>query len=297
MALTLTDFVLAAYHLFLAVVIVARGPFTAGRGWLLLAVLLFGVLLLCVRRVPPGSWFGRAVHTFYPLVLFGGLYTALGVLNEGLDPGRIPANDALIQGWEHRLFGGQPAYDLIRTYPSVFWSGLLHLAYFSYYPTIILPPPLLAARGDWDGARRVIAASITAYILCFVVFTLFPVAGPNWVWDHPTGPVREVWSARLVYALLEGGSSVGTAFPSSHVAATFATVIAAWRAWPPLGRVTVLPFALLTIAVVYCQMHYALDALVGLGFGAAAGVGTAWAWRRIAPVRDRRGEGAAIHAR
>lgn len=272
MALTLTDFVLAAYNLFLAVVIVARGPFTDGRGWLLLAVLLFGVLLVLFRRLPAGSRFGNLVHTFYPLVLFGGLYTALGTLNEGLDPGRIPANDALIQGWEHALFGGQPSYDLIRRYPSVFLSGLLHLAYFSYYPTIILPPPILAARGDWDGARRVIGASITAYILCFVVFTVFPVAGPNWMFDHPTGPVREVWSARLVYGLLEGGSSVGTAFPSSHVAATFATVIAAWRAWPPLGRVTVVPFLLLTIAVVYCQMHYAVDALAGLAFGVVAGV-------------------------
>jgi len=187
-------------------------------------------------------------------------------------------NDAIVQGWEQALFGGQPSYELIRRYPSVFLSGLLHLAYFSYYPTILLPPPILAARGDWDGARRVIAASMTAYVLCFVVFTLFPVAGPNWVFDHPTGPVREVWSARLVYRLLEGGSSVGTAFPSSHVAATFATVIAAWRAWRPLGWITVGPFVLLTIAVVYCQMHYGVDALTGLAMGVVAWVMSAKLW-------------------
>jgi membrane-associated phospholipid phosphatase len=289
MALTLTDFVLAAYNLFLAVVILFRGPFADGRGWLLLAVLLFGILLMAFRRAPSRGRVTTFVHTFYPLVLFGGLYTALGVLNDGLDPTRIPANDALVQGWERALFGGQPSYDLIRRYPSVFLSGLLHVAYFSYYPTIVLPPPILAARGDWNGARRVIGASITAYILCFVVFALFPVAGPNWMFDHPTGPVRDVWSARLVYTLLEGGSSVGTAFPSSHVAATFATVIAAWRAWPPLGRVTVVPFLLLTVAVVYCQMHYAVDALAGLGVGAVAGMGAEGAWR-VVRIRERRGD-------
>jgi len=278
MALNLTDLVLAAYNLFLAVVILVRGPFTAGRGWLLLAIALFGVLLVLFRRLPTDSRFGNLLHTFYPLILFGGLYTALGTLNEGLAPGRIAANEAIVQGWEQALFGGQPSFELIRRYPSVFLSGLLHLAYFSYYPTIILPPPILAARGDWDGARRVISASISAYVLCFVVFTLFPVAGPNWVFPHPTGPVRDVWSARLVYALLEGGSSVGTAFPSSHVAATFATVIAAWRAWRPLGWITVGPFILLTIAVVYCQMHYGVDALVGLAVGAVAGVGSGRLW-------------------
>ncbi len=272
MALNTTDLVLAGYQLFFAIVLIFRGPFDQGRGWLLLSCVLFGVLLALLRRAPAESVATRLLHTFYPLILFGGFYTALGVLNGGLSPERIHAHDALVQRWEQTLFGGQPSYDLIRRYPSVFVSGLLHLAYFSYYPIILLPGPILAARGDWAGARRVIGASMTAYAVCFVVFVLFPVAGPNWVFPHPTGPVREVWSARLVYHLLEGGSSVGTAFPSSHVAATFATVVVAWRVWPPLGRVTVVPFVLLTIAVVYCQMHYAMDALMGLVFGG----GTVW---------------------
>ena len=267
MALNTTDLVLAAYQLFFIVILVLRGPFSQGRGWLLLSCVLFGVLLALFRRAPARSFATRLLHTFYPLILFGGFYTALGVLNGGFSLAHIEAHDAIIQGWEQTLFGGQPSYDLIRRWPSVFLSGLLHLAYFSYYPIILLPGPILAARGDWEGARRVIGASMTAYALCFVVFVLFPVAGPNWVFPHPTGPVREVWSARLVYSLLEGGSSVGTAFPSSHVAATFATVIACWRAWPLLGRITVVPFVLLTIAVVYCQMHYAMDAMTGLVFG------------------------------
>lgn len=267
MALSTTDLVLAAYQLFVAVVLFARGPLEAGRGWLLLSCVMFGVLIALFRRAPADHRLTRLLHTFYPLILFGGLYTALGVINGDLPATRIPAHDALVQHWEQTLFHGQPSYDLIRRWPSVFVSGLLHLAYFSYYPTILLPAPILAARGDWAGARRVIGATMTAYVLCFVVFVLFPVAGPNWVFPHPTGPVREVWSARMVYAVLEGGSSVGTAFPSSHVAATLATVIAAWRAWPLLGRVAVVPLVLLTIAVVYCQMHYAVDALSGLAFG------------------------------
>jgi membrane-associated phospholipid phosphatase len=287
MALTPTDITLAAYQLFFAALLVVRGPFTAGRGWLLLACALFGVLFLLFRRLPGRQGFGEIAHVFYPLIVFGGLYTALGVLNEGLDPARIPANEALVQNWEVTLFGGQPSYDLIRRWPSVFWSGVLHLAYFSYYPLILAPAPILALRGNLEGARRVIAGTLVAYVLCYVVFTMFPVAGPNWVFPHPTGAVREVWSARLVYAVLEGGSSVGTAFPSSHVAATFATVIGAWYVWPLLGRITLAPFILLTISVVYCQMHYVVDALVGLVFGAVAGFGTQWMWTRTGATGTR----------
>jgi membrane-associated phospholipid phosphatase len=271
MALTPTDLALAGYHLFLAVLILARGPGTAGHGWVLLACGLFGVLLVTFRLNRHPTSLGRLLHTFYPLMLFAGMYTALGTLNAALPPGHIAANESLVQGWEAAMFGGQPSYDLIRRYPSVFLSGLLHLAYFAYYPTILLPGPYLAARGDWSGARRVVGATILTFVLCYVVFALFPVAGPNWVFEHPTGPVREVWSARLVYGILGLGSSVGTAFPSSHVAATLATVIAAFQVRRSLGWTTLVPFVLLTISVVYCQMHYVVDALGGLVLGGLGG--------------------------
>jgi membrane-associated phospholipid phosphatase len=290
MALTPTDLALAGYHLFLASVIVARGFLTAGHAWVLVACGLFGALLLAIRMNRRPSRLGRLVHVFYPLVLFAGMYSALGVLNAALPPGQIDGNEALVQGWESALFGGQPSYDLIRRYPSVSLSGLLHLAYFAYYPTILLPSPVLAARGDWLGAQRVIGATITAFVLCYTVFALFPVAGPNWVFDHPTGPVREVWSARLVYGILGLGSSVGTAFPSSHVAATFATVIAAFRVRRRLGWITLVPFLLLTVSVVYCQMHYVVDAVAGLAVGAAAGAvaGSGWQlWLRRSEVVER----------
>jgi membrane-associated phospholipid phosphatase len=286
-ALTPTDIAIGLYQLFFAVLIVALAPLTPARVWLLVACALTLVLLALFHRMPATARVGRVIHVFYPLIIFGGLYTALGILNGGLDPARIPANDALVQRWEVALFGGQPSYDLIRRWPSVFWSGLLHVAYVSYYPTIVLPAPILALRGDLEGARRVISGTIIGYLLCYVVFALFPVAGPNWAFPHPTGPVRDVWSARLVYSLLEGGSSVGTAFPSSHVAATLATVIGAWRVWPAMGKVTLVPLIGLTVAVVYCQMHYAMDALVGLGFGAVAGFGATGAWGRVAVTAAR----------
>jgi membrane-associated phospholipid phosphatase len=281
MALTPTDLALAGYHLFLAALILVRGPSVAGHWGVLAACGLVGVLLVAFRLNRRPSEVGRLVHTFYPLVLFPAMYTALGILNTALPAGRLAGNEALVQGWEAALFGGQPSYDLIRTYPSVFLSGLLHLAYFAYYPTILLPGPYLAARGDWRGARRVVGATITAFVLCYVVFALFPVAGPNWVFDHPTGPVRDVWSARLVYGILGLGSSVGTAFPSSHVAATFATVIAAFQVRRAIGWTTLVPFVFLTISVVYCQMHYVVDAVGGLLIGGAGAGLAARAWNAV----------------
>jgi hypothetical protein len=287
-ALTATDYLLAGYLAVLTLVIVARGPLADGHVWLLLAHGLFVVLLFGFRRLPADRGLGRALHVFYPLVLLAGFYGAIGVLNEGRGLAAIMDHDALVQRWESAVFGGQPAFDWIRRAPSVFWSGLLHLAYLAYYPMILLPAPVLAAHGNWEGARRVVFATMLAFVPCYLVFVLFPVAGPNYAFPHPTGPVREVWSARIVYGLLAGGSSVGAAFPSSHVAATLAATAAAWRAWPPLGRVMVGPFLLLSVAVVYCQMHYAVDAVSGIVVGVGASLAAPrlwWLGRPGPPVR------------
>jgi membrane-associated phospholipid phosphatase len=42
-------------------------------------------------------------------------------------------------------------------------------------------------------------------------------------------------------------------------------VFANWREWRALALVFVVPASFMAVATVYCQMHYGIDALVGLG--------------------------------
>jgi membrane-associated phospholipid phosphatase len=55
------------------------------------------------------------------------------------------------------------------------------------------------------------------------------------------------------------------------LAASVAATIAGWTASRGLGLVLAVLTALLTVAVVYCQMHYAVDAASGLLVGLAIG--------------------------
>ncbi len=265
------DRLLAAYLALVSVVAVARGGLTDPKiWWLLLAHTLFGILLYLFTRLRQQQRTGQAIRVLYPLILLPGLYAEIGILSLQLDVAGTFARDATIQRLEAAVFGSQISYEWIRRAPSVFWSGVLHLAYLSYYPIVYLGPPLLLVRGERDRARRVVFAILTAYVVCFVVFVLYPVAGPNYAFAHPEGPVRDVWSARFVYWLLSGGSSFGAAFPSSHVAATVAAVLILWREWRALAAVLAAPAVLMVIGTVYCQMHYGLDALVGLVLGVGA---------------------------
>ncbi len=271
MALTAVDKLLAGYLGFLTTLILARGPFgDAANGWMLLMHALFGVMLYLFTRLRETDRLGQTLHVIYPIILLLPFYSQIGLLNAQFAPDAVFANDAVIQSWENLIFGGQISYSWIRDHPSVFWSGLLHLAYLSYYPIVILPPVLLVLRGRPGDARAVVFATMMAFVVCYLFFVLYPVAGPNYAFEHPAGPVRDVWSAKLIYGILAGGSSFGAAFPSSHVAASTAATAALWRAWKPLGVGFTLPLILLTIGTVYCQMHYGIDAAAGLAVGLVA---------------------------
>lgn len=266
-----TDRLIGGYVVFVTAVIVLRGGLADPRNWWLLAAhALLGWLLLLFSHLRVSDRAGRILHDLYPLALLLGLYAELGILSAQLGEATTFAHDATIQGWEEAIFGGQISYTWIRSTPSVFWSGILHLAYFAYYPIVFLGPVLLVARGRNQAGRQVLFTTMIAFVACYIVFVLYPVAGPNYAFDHPTGPVREVWSARLVYWVLDQGSSFGAAFPSSHVAATAAAVIAIYREWRTLAAAFVVPAVLLVIGTVYCQMHYGVDTASGLAVGVAA---------------------------
>ena len=271
MALNPVDKLLAGYLAFATAVVLARNPFQHPDSvWFLGMHALFGVLLFLFTRLGAKDRLGQVIHDVYPLLMIMPLYSEIGLFNDQLGTAIVLANDSLVQGIEANIFGGQISYTWVRTYPSVFWSGLLHLAYLGYYPIIIVSPLLLVIKGERARARAVLLSTMVAFVVCYVWFVLYPVGGPNWVFDHPTGPVRDVWSARLVYNILEGGSAYGTAFPSSHVAATSATTFALLRVWRPAGLVVVIPCTLLIVATVYCQMHYAVDAAAGIMVGLPA---------------------------
>jgi len=248
-----------AYVGFVTILAITRLDLKPHAEWVIAANLLTALLIWLLHR-PGLSRFGRTVRDIYPVLLLPALYGALDLLN-GLD---VRTWDHVIQRAEAALFGGQVSQTWWQTSPSRFWSTLLHATYFGYYLIVPFPALLFLARGDSAGARRAVALVVATFLFCYMIFLVFPVAGPYYEFPRPTGAFVDNWAARLVYTTLGQGSSYGAAFPSSHVAATFAATIATWQGSRRAGMVLLVPTLLLTVGVVYCQMHYAVDALTGL---------------------------------
>lgn len=179
-----------------------------------------------------------------------------------------PHRDAVVVGWERLLFPSNPSATLAPRLHVPWVSELLHLAYASYYLLIYLPPIALYLRGRRDAFVSTMLALIVVYGICFVTYALFPVDGPRYLVgaaSAPEGPIRS-----FVLTLLDRGSSRGTAFPSSHVAASVVSSLCALRHQRIVGYAVSLVTAALVIATVYGGFHYAVDALVGVILGGLA---------------------------
>lgn len=209
------------------------------------------------------SWgaFRPARHAlrWLPLLLVPALYAELPLLNQALTDG---FHDGLVLRWEALFFGGNPARSWAGAFPHPLVSELLHASYLSYYGLIYAPPLLLYARGRFGAFESTVFTLMLVFVICFLVFIVFPVQGPRYLYPAPPGipegPVRA-----LVLAVLEAGSSRGAAFPSSHMAVAVAQSVLALRFQRPVG----VAVALLTIGLgagaVYGGFHYAVDIVAG----------------------------------
>lgn len=267
---------LLAYLAFAATVALVRVDRYPACRWVVLENLLVGALLLLLARKRPDSG-GTQLRELAPLLLLAVIYSQIDLLNGS---GSAPVHDALIQHWEATLFGGQPSRDWWRAAPSAFWSTLLHAAYLSFYAIVLVPPLVALRRGDRAGARRAVEWTLSTFLICYVAFVLFPVAGPYYEFPRPTGAFVDNFSARMVYRVTGTGSAFGAAFPSSHVAAAVTATGAALTLDPVLGLGLGSLTVLLGVGTVYCQMHYAVDALAGLAVGLLM---LAWRWHRQRP--------------
>ena len=127
----------------------------------------------------------------------------------------------------------------------VFWYGLLILA-------------LLAA--PWVVQEYWLAQLTFVMIYSIAGLGLMLLAG--FTGQFSIGHAAFLGVGAYTHAVL---TNMGFPFP---IALVLAATLAAARSSPRLGLLLVVPTLLLTIGVVYCQMHYGVDALGGLAVGA-----------------------------
>ena len=245
----------------------------ANRNAVALAVLhgVWIAFLLIARRIGiHRTRAGELLLAFYPLPLFALLYSEFGFLDAALHPGVF--FDEAIQGIEGSIFGEQPSQELHRRLPSLALGEFLHLGYLSYYflaPVFLVVLWFSGRRGDIF-ERSVGTISLSFYI-SFLIFISYPVAGPYHMFEPPLAGEVGWFLPEVTRWVLDRGSSVGAAFPSSHVAVAVSVWILALRYQTRIAIVYSILVPALGLGAIYGGYHYVIDVLAGAALGILVG--------------------------
>ncbi len=289
---TPADWLAAGYNAVLALIWLAL----LGRTWyapILLAAHAAAAAMpwLLVRAGDDLSPGVRWLREGYPLLWILPLWTELDFFVRRLL--HASSYDWLIAPLDRLLFGGvHPDAVWMPAMHAVWFSELMHFAYFAYYPAMLLPLVYLSVAGNREAMRDAAFRVTLAYVACFLIYIVLPVDGPHALRTRFDGALTGGFFYRLVESAQESGDALGCSFPSSHVAGIVSLAYVAWR-WLPRWSASVVTAAAVGVALstVYTQNHYAIDSVAGITLAlvlqTVIAPATLLRWRalRIAAVR------------
>jgi membrane-associated phospholipid phosphatase len=258
-----SDRLLLIYFTALAVAIVVRHHRVPGWPWYVAvhaAVLALIGALIWWRR----QWLHA--HAWYPLAIPLIAFPEAALLH---DLFVAEWRDRYILAFEAAIFP-QPPTVWLGNVSSVVISEMLQLGYLAYFLFLPIVGAILYVRADKQPFFNLMAATILGYLICYVIFMVFPTEGPAHTLRHlhsqplPDGPL---YAAVL---FIQQAGTHGNAFPSAHVVGAVVPVIFAWRYVPRLAPWLTPLVILMCIGAVYDRYHYASDMIAGLLIGGAA---------------------------
>jgi membrane-associated phospholipid phosphatase len=245
-----------------ALVVLQRRSIEDWPSFLALHVAGLGVVAAAVQASQRLSW----AHAWYPVLMPLVTFPEIARLNLMFADGWRDAPLLAAEAW---LFPENPTFWLRRMAPPLV-AELFQIGYLSYFLLLLIVAGVLRRRGQEAPFHGVIAASVLAYLLCYVVFLAVPMEGPVHTLRQLSGPPPFDGPFHALVRLVQRAGVHGNAFPSAHVAGALPPVVFAWRHAPRLGAVMTLLAALMGLGAVYDGYHYASDVVAGVAVGAAA---------------------------
>ena len=198
---------------------------------------------------------------WYPHLFFLFCFEELAHLVHLISPGW---QDAKLMALDYRLTGVHPAIWL-EQFSTPARNDFMQFAYVTYFTYLLVLGGVLYYRKDWRGYWSAMTYSAVAYAIGYVIAISFPIESPwfsmagFWHGELCGGPFTT-----LINFIERYGRVRGAAFPSEHVAGSFAALWGAWRHRRWLFWV-MLPLVLcMCVSTVYGRYHYVVDVFAGM---------------------------------
>jgi len=244
--------------------------------------LIIIVLILWLAYNSPQSKRGflQFLRNSYPLVLFGFFYSETDYLNnvlfENLDP--------IAEKVELWIFGVHPSIIFSRLFPQAWFSEIMNFGYFSYYFLVVLLPLWLWIKKR-DSFNYVIFNITASFYFFYLIFILFPVAGPQFYLDHSLRTIPDSGLFRSLVKLAEWiGEGPTAAFPSSHVGIVVIMAVLTYKYAKELLWVYIIFGILICFSTVYIKAHYVIDVFGGFLISPLLFWISSWFYKRFSPL-------------
>jgi hypothetical protein len=268
-AFRLLDAVIAGYVVVASVPLAlgaARGTPGCARQLLVNLTVLGGLALVCVlsRR---SRWRSLALlRLSYGPALFSLLYRQTATIWPVLYERPF---DAWLVHIEQVLWGSQPSLLFAQHAPWRWLSELFCAAYYAYYYFVPAMLFTVLLRRGYSIAERVVFSTTSCFLICYLLFWLFPTIAPHYWFPPHAGPqlYQGYLFNHLLFLFTAAGEVPAGAFPSSHIAVALLLTIQAHRFAPGLFPFMLAVTVVLCPAVVYLRAHYAVDVPAGILVG------------------------------
>lgn len=268
----LSEQLIFAYLVFLAIFIfVFRGEIVSW-GWLFLAQAAAGAVLLflvAVQEKRPESPLRSAVRDWLPLpyILFG--YKMIHFLiNSDRNPGFMVIRDRWLIAADRWLFGVDPTVWLERV-TAPWLTELMQLFYATNYFLPLALVLTLYLRQERFPFQKSVFVITLGYILSYLGYFIIPAIGPRFTIHHAVpleGVLIREKLAELIYCL---DACPRDCFPSGHTEIPLITLWLAFRFRRKLFWIYLPIVTGLVCSTVYLRYHYVIDVIAG---AALAGV-------------------------
>jgi membrane-associated phospholipid phosphatase len=233
------------------------------------------IILLCRGSEILGAASGSHLATYtqkfwhfwrhwYPHLFFLFCFEELAQLVHLISP---RWQDAKLIAFDYWLTGVHPSIWL-EQFATPARNDFMQFTYITYFTYLLLLGGILYYRKDWRGYWSVMTYSAVAYTIGYLIAISFPIESPwfsmagSWHGDLQGGPFTA-----LINFIEHYGRVRGAAFPSEHVAGSFAALWGAWRHRRWLFWV-MLPLVLcMCVSTIYGRYHYIADIFGGITTG------------------------------
>jgi membrane-associated phospholipid phosphatase len=253
------------------------------------AAVAAGILCLCwweARVIERGGAefslkFWHFWRHWYPHLFFLFCFEELGKLVHLVSP---RWQDAKLIAADYWLTGVHPSIWL-EQFATPGRNDFMQFAYLTYFTYLLVVGGILYFRRDWQGYWSVMTYSVVAYGIGYLVAIFFPIESP---WFSMAG----MWHAKLqggpftaaIDFIEHYGRVRGAAFPSEHVAGSFAAMWGAWRHRRWLFW-AMLPLVLcMCMSTVWGRYHYMVDIFGGIATGTLGYLIGKWIMRKRGAV-------------